>query len=50
VTTCGILEYTTIKLCPDDVHISYLPLPHVMERLSITIVVSTGGSIGLKVN
>ena len=27
------VQHSTVKIGPDDVHISYLPLAHMMERL-----------------
>jgi len=30
----------------DDVYLSYLPLPHILERLFVNIVLFSGGSIG----
>ncbi|KAK6090640.1 hypothetical protein P3W45_000363 [Vairimorpha bombi] len=30
----------------DDVYMSYLPLAHVMERISVSVIMSVGGSIG----
>lgn len=35
-----------LKIVADDVHLSYLPLPHVFERLIQMLVISGGGSIG----
>jgi len=33
-------------LTQDDVYISYLPLPHIFERLFVCTMVYFGGSIG----
>ncbi|TMW67701.1 hypothetical protein Poli38472_011321 [Pythium oligandrum] len=35
-----------LRLTQDTVHMSYLPLPHVLERCSVSTVVGIGGSIG----
>ena len=35
-----------IKLKPDDVHISYLPLAHIFERNVQAVVFMSGGAIG----
>ena len=34
------------KLTESDVHLSYLPLPHMMERVIQSVLTSAGGSIG----
>lgn len=34
-----------ITMDHEDVHLSYLPLPHVFERLIVTAVLANGGSI-----
>ncbi|XP_078576808.1 long-chain-fatty-acid--CoA ligase 5-like isoform X2 [Branchiostoma floridae x Branchiostoma japonicum] len=36
----------TIKFCPDDVYISYLPLAHVIERIMQLYLFTHGASIG----
>ena len=33
-------------MTPDDVYISYLPLPHILERLFVNLVLFSGASIG----
>ena len=30
---CCVFQHSTVKIGPEDVHISYLPLAHMMERL-----------------
>jgi len=37
------LAKNQVILTNDDVYLSYLPLPHVMERLAYLSVMSTGG-------
>ena len=45
--SCGAgVQALGLKLLPSDVHLSYLPLPHVFERLIQLLVLSGGGSIG----
>lgn len=46
IATISAVSYTDIKLSCDDVHISYLPLPHVMERLITLSLLHAGASIG----
>ena len=33
-------------ITPDDVYISYLPLPHILERMFVNFMILLGGSIG----
>ena len=33
-------------ITPDDVYISYLPLPHILERLFVNLFLFSGASIG----
>ena len=35
-----------MTLTPDDVYISYLPLPHILERLFVNVMLFCGSSIG----
>ena len=35
-----------MALTPDDVYISYLPLPHILERLFVNTMIFYGSSIG----
>lgn len=46
VSALASLPYADIKLTPEDVHLSYLPLPHVMERLLLVACLYSGVSIG----
>jgi len=46
IATLSSVQYTDAKVNSEDVHISYLPLPHVMERLLILTVLYSGGKIG----
>lgn len=34
------------NLVPSDVYLSYLPLPHILERLAVSSILSFGCSIG----
>ena len=43
---CGS-AFSTAPLNKDDVHLSYLPLAHVMERALYIIVSMEGGKIGI---
>jgi long-chain acyl-CoA synthetase len=36
----------TCNFTPEDSHISYLPLPHIFERLMVCNMIYSGGSIG----
>ena len=38
-------SHQTIEITEKDVHLSYLPLPHVMERLNILALMFRGASI-----
>jgi long-chain acyl-CoA synthetase len=37
---------SSIMLQPDDIHISYLPLAHMMERIVVQVIISVGAAIG----
>ena len=37
---------TDVKLCSEDVYLSYLPLPHLMERLVYFMMTYHGALIG----
>ena len=41
---CAAAEYD-LKVTEDDVYLSYLPLPHLMERMFLYIIVNGGGRI-----
>ena len=43
VTTIASLVNTDIHPCIDDVHMSYLPLPHIMEKLVVAVLTAVGG-------
>ncbi|KAH0478783.1 MAG: hypothetical protein KVP17_001299 [Porospora cf. gigantea B] len=43
----GHMAAPSIEISADDVHLSYLPLAHVFERVIATMILSIGGSIGL---
>jgi long-chain acyl-CoA synthetase len=46
VSTIACLKLNTeIPIGAEDVHLSYLPLPHVFERLLVTAMLANGGSI-----
>ena len=40
------IQYLTLTFSENDVHLSYLPLPHVFERLVYLIITYYGGSVG----
>jgi long-chain acyl-CoA synthetase len=46
VAALNTLDYTEIKLVPEDVHLSYLPLAHIFERLIVNAFLGKGGRIG----
>jgi long-chain acyl-CoA synthetase len=46
VATMNIFEGTSIRFTKDDVHLSYLPLPHIMERMCFMTMMMFGASIG----
>lgn len=35
-----------LSLCPKDIHISYLPLAHVFERIVLNSILAYGGAVG----
>jgi len=39
-------EYSSVALFPTDVHLSYLPLPHILERLVVITLLYYGAAIG----
>lgn len=46
IATLSSVQYTDARVDSNDIHISYLPLPHVMERLLILTVLYSGGKVG----
>lgn len=46
VATLNTLDYTDVRLGPEDVHLSYLPLAHIFERLMANAFLYKGGKIG----
>lgn len=46
VSLISAIPQTSVKLSETDVYLSYLPLPHVMERLAYLFMLYYGGSIG----
>lgn len=38
--------FSTLKFNTDDVYLSYLPLPHVMERLALSMITYIGACMG----
>ena len=46
LSSLAAIQSAGLKMYPDDVHLSYLPLPHVFERAVQAAVVEGGGSIG----
>ncbi len=43
-STCGFNFHKDLKFCSTDVYLSYLPLPHLMER-SISLCMFTVGAL-----
>ena len=46
VSVISSVPNTDITFSEQDVHLSYLPLPHVLERLDYQFMMNSGGSIG----
>ncbi|TMW67699.1 hypothetical protein Poli38472_011319 [Pythium oligandrum] len=46
ITVLGWIIRDRLAITADDVHISYLPLPHSLERAVISTLVGMGGSVG----
>lgn len=46
VAMCSATGAVGISISQDDVHISYLPLAHVLERTVVTGVLGAGGAVG----
>ena len=46
VANSAALRLAVPQVCKDDVHISYLPLPHMFERTIQVLIYSVGASIG----
>ncbi|CAK71979.1 unnamed protein product (macronuclear) [Paramecium tetraurelia] len=46
ISAIGSTQATDANITSTDVHLSYLPLPHVMERLIVLTMLFTGSSIG----
>jgi long-chain acyl-CoA synthetase len=42
----SILQDSGVNLSSSDIHLSYLPLAHIMERVGTSLVLYVGGSIG----
>ena len=45
VSCMASVDYSSVKLYSEDIHISYLPLPHIFERLVIWILIGVGAEI-----
>lgn len=43
---CGMLRTAKLEISPDDVHLSYLPLPHIFERVVMMVLIAEGCQIG----
>ena len=46
IATIATQDLSGVRMLPTDVHLSYLPLPHVMERLAISLITYGGGCVG----
>lgn len=46
IATMAGVFYTSLRLNNEDLHLSYLPLAHMMERAVCHLITSVGGSIG----
>jgi long-chain acyl-CoA synthetase len=46
VACCSSAAYAGIDTTPDDVHLSYLPLAHMFERLVVCLMFTNGARIG----
>lgn len=46
VSNCGSIKRSGIPMIPDDIHLSYLPLPHMFERVVQFSIYNAGGAVG----
>lgn len=46
VSMAATLDYTDLAITEKDVHLSYLPLAHVLERIVVNVFLLKGGCIG----
>ena len=49
LTTIGAIESKGVYIHENDVHLSYLPLPHVLERCFYLVLMSAGGTVWYKI-
>ena len=46
ISAVAAAAYTEANFNENDVHLSYLPLPHIMEKLSVVSMIYFGATIG----
>lgn len=46
VSNCGAIKRSGVPILGSDVHLSYLPLPHMFERVVQFSILNAGGSVG----
>lgn len=49
ISAVAAASYTETNFNENDVHISYLPLPHIMEKLAIVSMLYFGATIGYNI-
>lgn len=47
VSVIANLQFSEIKFFPTDIHLSYLPLAHIFEKVVSCCILYSGGKIGI---